>query len=569
MIRFEQVSVTYADAPAPALQGVDLTVPEGELVLLVGPSGVGKSTLLGAVSGLVPHFTGGRLRGRVTVDGRDTRTHKPRELADLVGTVGQDPLAHFVTDTVEDELAYGMESLGLAPDVMRRRVEETLDLLGLAELRDRPIATLSGGQQQRVAIGSVLTPHPKVLVLDEPTSALDPAAAEEVLAVLQRLVHDLGTTVLMAEHRLERVVQYADQVILLPGPGEAPIVGEPGRIMAVSPVYPPVVALGRLAGWDPLPLSVRDARRRAGDLRDRLATKVPPLAGEPASGTATPPARPGTPRTALGRLLHRRPQPTPATDVTAVTHLSVLRGRIEALRGIDLTVTPGETVALMGRNGAGKSTLLATLVGMVEPSSGSVTVGGHTPHRTRPRELIRQVGLVPQEPRDLLYADTVAAECAAADTDAGAVPGSCRVLVDELLPNVPDGTHPRDLSEGQRLTLALAIVLTGRPPLLLLDEPTRGLDYAAKARLVDVLRALAAEGHAIVLATHDVELAAELARRVVILADGEIVADGPTPQVVVSSPAFAPQVAKILSPQEWLTVSQVRRALATVAEEPT
>lgn len=563
MIRFEQVSVTYADAPAPALQGVDLTVPEGELVLLVGPSGVGKSTLLGAVSGLVPHFTGGRLRGRVTVDGRDTRTHKPRELADLVGTVGQDPLAHFVTDTVEDELAYGMESLGLATDVMRRRVEETLDLLGLAELRDRPIATLSGGQRQRVAIGSVLTPHPKVLVLDEPTSALDPAAAEEVLAVLQRLVHDLGTTVLMAEHRLERVVHYADQVILLPGPGEAPVVGEPERIMAVSPVCPPVVALGRLAGWDPLPLSVRDARRRAAGLRDRLAATVPPSAHPVAPPAAVPPARPTAPRTALGRLLHRRaPEPgNPGTEIATVTRLTVRRGRVEALRGVDLTVTPGETVALMGRNGAGKSTLLATLVGMVEPSSGSVAVGGHAPHRTPARELIRQVGLVPQEPRDLLYADTVAAECAAADADAGAPSGSCRALVDELLPKVPDATHPRDLSEGQRLALALAIVLTGRPPLLLLDEPTRGLDYAAKARLVEVLRTLAAEGHAIVLATHDVELAAELARRVVILADGEVVADGPTSQVVVSSPAFAPQVAKILSPQDWLTVSQVRRAL--------
>lgn len=238
MIRFEQVSVRYEGADRPTLSDIDLTIPEGELVLLVGPSGVGKSTLLGAVSGLVPHFTGGTLSGRVTVDGRDTRTHKPRELADLVGTVGQDPLAHFVTDTVEDELAYGMESLGLAPDVMRRRVEETLDLLGLAELRDRPIATLSGGQQQRVAIGSVLTTHPKVLVLDEPTSALDPAAAEEVLAVLQRLVHDLGTTVLMAEHRLERVVQYADQVVLLPSPGVAPVTGTPQDVMAVSPVHP-------------------------------------------------------------------------------------------------------------------------------------------------------------------------------------------------------------------------------------------------------------------------------------------------------------------------------------------
>ncbi|MEU9983252.1 ABC transporter ATP-binding protein, partial [Streptomyces sp. NPDC050856] len=280
MIRFDNVTVTYAGAAAPTLQDVDLTVPEGELVLLVGPSGVGKSTLLGAVCGLVPHFTGGTLRGRVTVDGRDTRTHRPRELADLVGTVGQDPLAHFVTDTVEDELAYGMESLGLAPAVMRRRVEETLDLLGLAGLRDRPIATLSGGQRQRVAIGSVLTPHPKVLVLDEPTSALDPAAAEEVLAVLQRLVHDLGTTVLMAEHRLERVVQYADRVALLRAPGAPVLVGPPAEVMAVSPVHPPVVALARLAGWTPPPLTVRDARRRAAPLRARLADAVPGAAAD-------------------------------------------------------------------------------------------------------------------------------------------------------------------------------------------------------------------------------------------------------------------------------------------------
>ncbi|MFF1784666.1 ABC transporter ATP-binding protein [Streptomyces virginiae] len=601
MIRFEQVSVTYEDASGPCLQGVDLVIPEGELTLLVGPSGVGKSTLLGAVSGLVPHFTGGTLRGRVTVAGRDTRTHKPRELADVVGTVGQDPLAHFVTDTVEDELAYGMETLGLPPAVMRRRVEETLDLLGLNELRDRPIATLSGGQQQRVAIGSVLTPHPKVLVLDEPTSALDPAAAEEVLAVLQRLVHDLGTTVLMAEHRLERVVQYADQVLLLPSPGAAPVIGTPAEIMAVSPVHPPVVSLGRLAGWSPLPLSIRDARRRAAPLMARLATsqgsdlsappafeargagrgpdlsaspafeargagRGPDLSASPAfeargSGGGAPVA--GAPGL-LARLLRRGKQP-PATATgsapAAVRDLGVRRGRVQALHGITLTVAPGETIALMGRNGAGKSTLLSTLVGTVAPTTGEVTVGGRTPHRTAPPEMVRRVGLVPQEPRDLLYADTVAAECAAADSDAGALPGTCRDLVSALLPDVPDDVHPRDLSEGQRLALALALVLTGRPALLLLDEPTRGLDYAAKVRLIEILRGLAAEGHAIVLATHDVELAAELAHRVVILAGGEVVADGPTAEVVVSSPAFAPQVAKVLAPAPWLTVRQVAEAL--------
>ncbi|MCF3104469.1 energy-coupling factor ABC transporter ATP-binding protein [Streptomyces roseoverticillatus] len=558
MIHFENVSVTYDDTEAPSLRGVDLTVPEGELCLLVGPSGVGKSTLLGTVSGLVPHFTGGTLHGRVTVAGRDTRTHKPRELADVVGTVGQDPLAHFVTDTVEDELAYGMESLGIAPHAMRRRVEETLDLLGLATLRDRPIATLSGGQQQRVAIGSVLTTHPAVLVLDEPTSALDPGAAEEVLAVLQRLVHDLGTTVLMAEHRLERVVQYADRVILLPGPGEAPVMGEPAEVMAVSPVHPPVVGLGRLAGWSPVPLSVRDARRRAAPLRERLAPPAPPAAPE----APEPPAAVSAPRrTGFLRKAARRTADAGPVPAAAATGLAVRHDRLIALRDVNLSVRPGETLALMGRNGAGKSTLLRTLVGMHKPAAGSVRVGGTAPHHASPAELLRHVGLVPQDPRDLLYADTVAAECTAADSDAGAAPGTCRALVSGLLPDVPGTTHPRDLSEGQRLALALAVVLTARPPLILLDEPTRGLDYAAKHRLVEILRGLAAEGHAIVLATHDVELAAELAHRVVVIADGEVVADGPTAEVVVSSPAFAPQVAKVLAPQPWLTVGQVREAL--------
>ncbi|PYC77294.1 cobalt ABC transporter ATP-binding protein [Streptomyces tateyamensis] len=534
MITFEQVSVQYPDAAAPALAGVDLTIPEGELCLLVGPSGAGKSTLLGTVSGLVPHFTGGTLHGRVTVAGRDTRRHRPRDLADLVGTVGQDPGAQFVTDTVEEELAYGMESLGLAPAVMRRRVEETLDLLGLAELRNRPLAALSGGQRQRVAIGSVLTVHPRVLVLDEPTSALDPGAAEEVLAVVQRLVHDLGTTVLLAEHRLERVVQYADRILLLPGDGRPAQLGDPAEVLAQSPVRPPVVALGELAGWSPLPLSVRDARRRAAPLRERLA------------GAAVPPVAPAT----------------PAVPVARATRLTVRRGPIPAVRALTLTLHAGEITALMGRNGAGKSTLLGTLAGLHAPTAGTAVVAGLTPHRARPRDLVRQVALVPQDPRDLLAAETVAAECAAADQDAGARPGSCRALLARLAPGLADQAHPRDLSEGGRLTLALAVVLTGGPALLLLDEPTRGLDYAAKARLVAILTELAAAGTAILLATHDVELAAELTHRALVMADGELVADGPCAEVVTASPVYAPQVAKVLAPQPWLTVRQVAEGLA-------
>jgi energy-coupling factor transport system ATP-binding protein len=270
VIRFEDVTVTYAGAPAPTLQHVDLQIDEGELCLVIGRTGAGKSTFLGAINGLVPHFTGGRLAGRVVVDGRDTRDHHPRDLADVVGVVGQDPMAGFVTETVEEELAYSMEQLAVPADTMRKRVEETLDLLGIADLRSRSLRTLSGGQQQRVAIGAVLTAHPRILVLDEPTSALDPTAAEEVLGAITRLVHDLGITAVLAEHRMERVAPYADRIVHLPGDGRA-LAGAPADVLATSDIAPPLVHLGRLAGWSPLPLSVRDARRLAGPLRQELA----------------------------------------------------------------------------------------------------------------------------------------------------------------------------------------------------------------------------------------------------------------------------------------------------------
>uniref|UniRef100_UPI000A752029 ABC transporter ATP-binding protein n=1 Tax=Janibacter corallicola TaxID=415212 RepID=UPI000A752029 len=281
-VRFEDVTITYGGADSPALSHVDLAIEEGELALVVGRTGSGKSTLLRAINGLVPHFTGGRLEGRVLVAGRDTSTHQPRDLADVVGVVGQDPLAGFVTETVEVELAYGMEQLGLPPDTMRRRVEEVLDVMDIAELRDAPLRDLSGGQQQRVAIGAVLTQDPRVIVLDEPTSALDPTAAADVLAAISRLVHDLSTTVVVAEHRIERVIHHADSIIRVEdGRVEH---ADPARAMATASVAPPVVRLGRLAGWDPLPLSVRDARRAARPLRRQLAdlAPAPPAPARPA-----------------------------------------------------------------------------------------------------------------------------------------------------------------------------------------------------------------------------------------------------------------------------------------------
>jgi len=545
MITFDHVTVRYADAPEPSLRDVTLEIPEGELVLVVGPTGSGKSTLLRTINGLVPHFSGGTLSGRVTVDGHDTATHRPRDLATVVGLVEQNPSATFVTDVVEDEIAYGMETLGLDPTTIRRRVEETLDLFGLTPLRARPLGKLSGGQQQRVAIAAVLAAGPRVLVLDEPTSALDPVAAEEVLASLHRIVHDLGVTVVLAEHRLERVVHHADAVVLL-DEGRTSALMDPAEAMAGSPIHPPLVALSRRVDWSPTPLSIRDARRRAGALRERLVDQTPTPAG-PAAGRD---AAPG------------------ATTLRA-RDLRVTRGGRDVIEGLSLELEAGTVTALMGRNGAGKSTLLATAAGQLAAASGSVLVaapsGWVDPRALGAARRTALIGLVPQQPELLLYSDTVGAECRAADQDFGVASGTALSILERISGGMDLERHPRDLSEGQRLELALSVILSGAPSILLLDEPTRGLDYGAKRRLGAALRQLAGAGTTILLATHDVELTAEVADRVVILADGEVVTDGPVRDVLASSPAFAPQVTKVLLPQPWLTVDEVAQALGRSA----
>ena len=536
MIRFDRVTVTYPGATTPVLEDVTLAVQEGLFALVIGATGVGKSTLLRCVNGLVPHFSGGRLNGTVTVDGRSTEHYRPRDLADTVGFVGQDADASFVADTVEDELAYAMENLGIDAATMRRRVEDVLDTLNLHALRQRAITTLSGGQRQRVAIGAAFTAAPRALVLDEPTSSLDPVSAEEVLAALARLVHDQGTTILVAEHRLERIAQFADVVIDLgSSPGQLRT-GSPAAIFATADLAPPVVRLARLAGWSPVPLSVRDARRQAPELRRLLGANrqwtVPPVKGD---------------------------------RIAKVKGLTASYGPIPALAEVGLELHEGEVVALMGRNGAGKSTLLHHLVGLRRPQRGLVEVLGRSPAALSAREAIRLVGLVPQDPGSLLCADSVGAECSAGDRDSGLVEGTTRQVLESLVGGISDVAHPKDLSEGQRLALALALVLAPEPPLLLLDEPTRGLDYRAKEHLSARLRELAGRGHCVVVATHDVELVAEVADRVIVLADGEVITDGPARSVVCHSAGLASQVSRILAPAEWLTVEEVATAIAMAA----
>lgn len=558
------------------LDVVDLAVDPGELVVLAGSTGVGKSTLLGVVAGLVPAFSGGTLRGDVLIDGASVIDQPARDRAHTVGYVGQNPAAWFVTDTAEEELAFGMEQLGLPPATMRRRVEETLDLLGIADLRHRDLRTLSGGQQQRVAIGAVLTTHPRLLVLDEPTSALDPTAAEDVLATITRLAHDLDVSVLLAEHRLERVVPFADRMALLEAGGKLRV-GEPATVLTDAPIAPPIVELGRLAGWVPLPLTVREARRRARGWELGPGSSAESSRPEAPSGLARSTAQRrsvAADRAArgAGASSRDRPEGTSRHDDSARGRLPVvearsvvvMHGRVPALREVDLSLGAGTVTGLMGRNGSGKSTLLWTLQGRLGTTSGTVRVDGADPHAARPEDRRRRTGMVPQSPADLLYLETVAEECHAADASTHADAGTCAALLERLAPGIDPETHPRDLSEGQRLALAVSIVLTARPPVLLLDEPTRGLDYAAKAALADILRDLATDPageRAVLVATHDVEFVAYVADRVVVLAEGEVVSSGPVRDVVAESPAFAPQVTKVLD-APWLHVGEVATALA-------
>ncbi|MDQ1301539.1 MAG: energy-coupling factor transport system ATP-binding protein [Chloroflexota bacterium] len=540
MIELSHVTYTYPDQAGPALADFSVAIRPGEFVLVVGPSGAGKSTFLRCLNGLVPHFYGGRWAGRVNVLGRDPVALAPRGMADLVGFVFQDPEAQFVVDTVEDELAFAMENFALAPATMRKRVEEALDQMTIAHLRDRRVGTLSGGEKQRVAIAAVLALQPEILALDEPTSQLDPQAAEEVLIALRHLNEDLGLTIILSEHRLERVVQYADRVLYLPGLGQPPLLADPRTVMAALPLVPPLIELGRRLGWQPLPLTIKEGRAQARLLGEQIGKSANQRINE--------------------WVNQRINESAPVVSARGVHY--AYDGHA-ALRGVSLEATPGEFVALMGRNGSGKSTLLKQLVGLQKPDQGQVFIIGLDTRRAALEEIIRTVGYVPQHPGALLFQESVTDELAFTrrshrlPADAAAD----RQLLERLGLGAVAGRNPRDLSGGEQQRAALAAILVAGPQLILLDEPTRGLDYEQKHRLAALLTELKREGRTIIMATHDVELAAACADRVVLMAEGQIVVDGPARQVMSDSQVFSSQINKLFRDPRFLVVEDVLQVL--------
>jgi energy-coupling factor transport system ATP-binding protein len=496
LITIDRLTYRYPEAVSPALNDVSASIEPGEVILVRGASGSGKSTLLRCLNGLVPHSTGGQFIGRVIVSGLSTREHPPRELGSRIGFVFQHPEAQFVLQDVEAELAFGLENLGLPRPLMRKRIEEVIDQVGIHNLRRRRIETLSGGERQRVAIAAALAMHPQAIALDEPTSQLDPQAAEDVLQVVLRLVAELGMTTVIAEHRVERIAPFVDRIWTL----ETGTLRDqdPRAALAGGGARPPVVELALRAGWTPIPLGLRDARVHAQRL---------------------PPSTPSVP-------------PVDGMD-EVICRLVDVRYRYDgarAVEGVSLALRRGQVTTLMGRNGSGKTTLLKLIAGLLHPQSGRVQPEIPTAY-------------VPQDADALLFAPTVKDElrglpAQATDPFAGWLQ-----------------RYPRDLSSGERQQLAIAVV-AAHADLLLLDEPTRGLDPSIKRALTSFLRTRAAAGASVLVASHDVEWAARTADRVLLMADGEIYADGPPRSVLSDSLVFATQINKLLG-GGWLLPEEV------------
>ena len=518
VLRFEHFSYTYAGSTEPAVRDVSLTVEPGAFVVLAGMSASGKSTLIRAACGLVPHFHGGAAAGHVVVGGLDTREHGPGELSAVCGTLLQDPETQVVMNTVRAEIAFPLENRGLAAAAVARGVEEAALALGVAQLLDRATHELSGGELQRVALAAALAPRPQLVLLDEPTSQLDPVAGDELIWLLRRLNEEWGTAVVLAEHRLERCLAHADRVIVLDG-GAVVCDAPPSAMLAWSAQHAPALQTpaARLfvrAGLRPAPAGVTEARatlRAHGLIGER--------SGPPAASAAMPAARER--RGLAGLLPRRRDSGSPAAlSCHGLWHEP--HGARAILRGIDLRVAPGERVALMGRNGAGKSTLLRHLGGLQQPTRGRVAAAG-------------RVALLLQNPGDYLIHERAGDEVPPAVLDAAGL----GLLADR---------HPRDLAGGERQRLALAIVLGGDdlPAAVLLDEPTRGMDRAVKGDLAARLRGLADQGVAVIVATHDAEFAAATCERVVLLADGAPIADASAAEVLAGGWHFATECARVL-----------------------
>lgn len=529
MIEFSNVSFLYPGQKKTVLDQVSFSIPEGSFTLVTGRSGAGKSTLLRCINGLVPHFSGGTIGGKIRVGGLDPVQAGPQVMSDTVGFVFQDIESQFVVGRVEDEIAFSLENAGLPLAEMKPRIEAVAEQLRIGSLRERKVETLSGGEAQMAAIACAMALSPSILVLDEPTSQLDPEAAERLVLFLVQLNRETGVTIILAEHRLERIFPHATHMIYVDGEPGKVIWGSPGEVMAHALLCPPVISLARRFNWLPLPLTVEEARPFA-------QTMIRPV-------SIAFPAAPAKEKQAF----------------LEIEHIKVAHGRKEILKDVCLRLNQGEIVALMGANGTGKTTLLRTIMGIKQMEAGRVFLNGQPAEKMSVAQRARQIAYLPQDPNAMLFADRVEEELRvtlrnhqmAYDADQAAV------LLEQLGLLHKANAYPRDLSTGERQRTALGAVTITHPGGLLLDEPTRGMDYSAKQSLADLLKRWREDGMSIFLVTHDVEFAARCADRVMILADGVIQQSGEAKEFFSKTTGLTTQTAQLFPARGWIIPEDV------------
>jgi len=533
-IKIEDLKYYYPDSKKPSLDRINLEIPEGQFVLVVGGSGSGKSSLVRAIAGLIPDFYGGTYGGKVYIDNKELRQVDRRSLAQQIGMVFQDPESQLVMTNVEQEIAFGMENVGMPNNLMKRRVMEVTSALGLSSYLNSFIPELSGGQKQKVALASVLAMQPDILLLDEPTSQLDPIAGEEILTMVRRLNEENGITVVLIEQRLERCFHLADRMLVMDKgriayDHHAPDAIAHWAVKNNTPFIPPLAQLFASVEYPEIPVTVKQGRR--------ILKSYYPFESS---------------TTGRQVIIKNPPEGLQVSEEESVVDIQNLwftysNGQ-EVLKNVNLNIAPGEFVVIMGENGAGKTTLMKNINGILKPGRGHVGVSGRDTRKCSVEELASVVGYLSQDPNDYLFLPSVREELAYTMNNLGIKDdGIIKEILERLYLMPHAEKNPRDLSTGERQRVALASVLVARPKLLLLDEPTRGLDYLLKEELGNILLQFQKEGTAIIIITHDVEFAAEYADRIVLMADGTIVASGSKYDILTNSTFYSPQISKLFN----------------------
>ena len=520
MIKIENFTYTYPGRSVSTIKDLSAGIPRGEFVLLTGPTGCGKSTLLKAINGLIPHLVGGRMEGKIEIDGLDTRKADISTLSRKVGLIFQNPDDQIFSTVVQDEVAFGPENLALPRKTIRQGIDEALKLVGLDEFQHRGTYMLSGGEKQRLAIASVLSMSPEILILDEPFAQLDPRGTTEVLKTI-RALNDNGMTVILVEHRIHEVAHLVDRIMVM-GKGRIVLDEEPRAAFERIDVFkefglrvPESAEISRVMGFKKAALTLEEIKKGIGSgIR-------PPFA--PSRNQASPetPEKEDSGKTAL--------------EMEGVC-FQYDRGAGFVLKDVSLSIRKGEVVSLMGNNGSGKSTLLLHFAALLKPSRGRVTVLGRDTHRLEARQLAGMVGVVFQDPTLMLFNETVWQEVAFGPRMLHFGETKLRQKVEEAMDAMGIAglrdENPLSLSGGQRLRVALASISSMQPEVILLDEPTSGQDKSNSDRLLKYLYELSGKGITILFTTHDIEAAIRYSDRILVMNNGKIIADGPPRKII-------------------------------------